>query len=181
MKKKWYDLTVLEFCRKHLACDDGRKWALSTGAKTMEELWKRDDIRPDWRIWVATRSGVLDHIMLVRFACFCARQHWNQLAELSAKAIETAEAFCRGEATQEECKSAAYADHAAAYAAAYADHAAAYAAHAAAYAAHAAAYAADAAHAAAYAADAAADAYAADHSAVRQQQAQWLIDNVVVD
>ena len=98
-----------------------------------------------------------DHKKLVRTVCEIARTILHLVPkgeDRPRKAIETAEAWCKGQATKEEVKTAA----AWAYAAAAAADAAAYAANAAAYAVTAAAYAAWAA-ADAYAA--AADAYAA--------------------
>ena len=87
----------------------------------------------------------LSHKFQVSFALFCANQvkhFWKDIPE-AVKAIEITERWLVGEATKEECASAAYAADAAnaAYAAAAAS-AAAYAAYSAASAANAAAYAA---------------------------------------
>ena len=125
---------------------------------------------------LATRAACKtdDHRKAIRLAaCACARTSLKYVKAGETrplKAIETAEAWCRGETTIEQVREARYAAaaaYAAASAAAYAAAAAAAAAASAA-AAYAAAYAAaaDAAYAAAYAyADAAASAYAAASAA----------------
>ena len=61
-KAKAKAMTIAEFCDKHGACADGREWALACGSKSMAALWKRDDLKPEWRIWVATRELSLIHI-----------------------------------------------------------------------------------------------------------------------
>jgi hypothetical protein len=119
-------------------------------------------VRPDWLFWLAGRTDI-SHQQIVIAACACARTAlpYAQGPE-SLTAIETAEAWCRGEATIEQVRAAADAARAAPAAApAHAAHAARAAAYAAA-AADAAAAAYAAARAAAYAAAAAARAaYAA--------------------
>lgn len=52
-------ITIEQFCDKHNACRKGRDWALAQGVTTMSEIWQLN-MRPDWRIWIATRPGVLD-------------------------------------------------------------------------------------------------------------------------
>jgi hypothetical protein len=158
-------MTITKFCDLHDACRDGREWAIATGCTTMAELWQRDDIRPEWRQWIATRRGVMSNRDLRLFACWCVRQVWHLLTdERSRYAVEVAERCAVGEATEDELAAARAAAYDAAYAAAYA--AARAAARAAADAAYA-AYAADAA----YAAAADASAYAAQ-SAQSAQSAQ---------
>ena len=127
----------------------------------------------------------LPHKLQVRFACYCARQVLDLVEEqhrpIAIKAIEVAEAWVLGEATEAECEAAAYAAYVA-YAAANAANAAAYAAYAAASAAYAAHATANAAANAAYAAYAAASAaanaaYATDAPPSKDRQslveAQW--------
>lgn len=96
------NMTVAEFCDKHGACDPGRDWALSTGEPDMAALWKRNDIQPPWRIWIATRIEVLDDRTLRLFACWCVRQIWHLLSEHSRRAIEVSERAANGEETTEE-------------------------------------------------------------------------------
>jgi hypothetical protein len=161
------NMTIKKFCDKFNACRDGRDWALATGCATMAELWEREDLRPIWRLWIATREGVFSDRALKLFACWCARQVWHLLTdERSRHAVEVSEKFAVGDATAEEmaaardaARDAAYAASDAAYAASDAAWDAAYAAYAASDAAWAASAAAwDAARAAAYAARAAASA-----------------------
>ena len=165
------------FLTKHNACKEGADWALATGCETIEDLWLRDDMRGDWRIWIARRTLPTKALQL--FACRAARTVWHILKdERSKNVVIVAESYLAGAATIEDLKTArdaaANAAYAAANAAAYAAYAyAAYtvdaAANAAYAAANAAAYTVDAnaayaaANAAAYAVDAAA--YAAANAA----------------
>ena len=166
-----------KFLRHHSACKEGREWALATGATTCAEIWARTDLKPDWRVWLATREGVLDDRTSRLFACWCVRQVWHLLTdERSRHAVEVAERYANGEATAEElaaawdaawdARDAAWAASDAASDAASADACAA---------ARAAAW--DAARAAAWAAAwaAARDARAA----AREKQAAWLLENAV--
>jgi hypothetical protein len=105
-------------------------------------------------LWLAAKVKI-DHKQIVLAACDCAEtalRHVPEGEDRPRKAIKTARAWARGEATLDEVRTAAYADadadaDAAAAAAAYAAAAAAYAADAAAAAAAYAAYAAHAAYA----------------------------------
>ena len=100
-------MTIKNFCKKHNACKDGLDWALSTGCQTMSELWLRDDIKPEWRIWIATRPGVMSGRDLRLFACWCVRQVWHLLAdERSRNAVEVAERYAMGEAAIDELDAA---------------------------------------------------------------------------
>jgi hypothetical protein len=150
------------------ACPEAIDWANTLTHRSMQRAWDECP-RADWLLWYAAERNV-DRKKLVLAACACARTALKFVpkGELRPReAIETAEAWTRGEATIEEVRNvAAYA-----YAAAYVAQASAYkAADAASAAAYAAAYVAyDAAYAAAYAADAVHDAayaaYAADAAA----------------
>jgi hypothetical protein len=100
---KTTEMTVADFCDIHGACPDSRKWALATGCATMSELWQRDDMRHDFRVWTATRRGVLDQKTLRLFACWSVRQEWHLLTDdRSKKAVEVAELYAIGKATSEE-------------------------------------------------------------------------------
>ena len=116
--------------------------------------------RGDWMLWMAARLEV-DRKLIVRAACDCARLAWELQSAAGHHAIETAEAWCRGEATIEQVRAAASAAYAAYSASAYASAATASAAAADAYA----AAAADAASAYAAASADANAAYAAHYSA----------------
>ena len=86
-------MTIERFCDKHLACADGRRWALSCGSTTMDELWKREDLKHEWREWIYTREGVLSRTDAIRFACWSVRKIWHLLTdERSCKVIEVVEA-----------------------------------------------------------------------------------------
>ncbi len=146
------------------ACSEAREWL---AAERLREPTATDEAhwlacpRGDWLLWLAVKAGV-DRRLIVLAACQCARLVLDRIPpgeDRPRLAIETAEAWARGEATIEQVREAGGAS---AYAAAYAS--AAYAAAAAVYAAaHAAAHA--AAYAAVYAAADAAAAYAAADAA----------------
>jgi len=100
--------TVAEFCRLHHACSDGRTWALQTGEPGMAELWKRKDIKPAWRIWIATRPGVLTDRELRLFAVWCCRQQvWHLLVDERLRhVVDVAELYAEGKATSDELAAA---------------------------------------------------------------------------
>jgi hypothetical protein len=141
------------------ACGDAIAWCQTQ--PSYEQAWDACE-RADWLLWLA--SWLCDRKLVVLAACGCARTALKYVPEGEVRprvAIETAEAWCRGEATIEQVRIAADAAAAAdAASAAYADAAAsaastaAYAAYVAyvAYVAYAAANAANAANAAANAA-----------------------------
>jgi hypothetical protein len=145
-----------EFLKKHEACKDGAKWALSV-SEDMADVWDAmiEQGKHDWLIWTVTRPGVFPDSVLRKLACRFVRETplsdgrkvWDLLTdERSRKAVEVAEAYADGKATYEELQTA-YAAACAAYAAARAAYTAAYTAARAAYTA---AYAARAAYTAAY-------------------------------
>ena len=159
--------TIEDFCDIHNACPEGRAWAIAN-CSTMQEAWdKAPD--PSWVIWIATLQGVLTDRELRLFAVWCARQVQHLLTDpRSVSAIDVAERYANGEATDEELAAAGDEAWAAAWDAAWA-----------------------AARAAAWAADGDADgdadgaaaraaaraAIAAAWDAARTAQAQWLRDN----
>ena len=151
----------IESLRRLGACPEATQWAESQ--PDAETAWRQCP-RGDWLLWAAARLDI-DRKLLVRAACACARTALPRVPageERPRIAIETAEAWSRGEATIDDVLRAAR-DACAAW-----NNAAAAAAHAAAYAAYAAADTASAAADAAYAAAAAADdAYAAAADAAR--------------
>jgi hypothetical protein len=162
-----------DFLKKHDACTGGAKWALSIG-DDMADVWNAmiEQGKRDWLLWTATRPGVFPDSSLRKLACRFVRETpladgkmvWDLLTdERSREAVEVAEAYADGKATNEELevaydaaydagvRASAYAARdAAAFAAAYAADAAAHdavyaAARDAAHAAYVAAFAADAA------------------------------------
>ena len=100
-------MTIIEFCDKFDACDDGREWAVKTGCASMADLWARLDIKPEWRVWIATRGAVLDDRTLRLFACWCVRQIWPLLTDQRSRtAVEVSERYANGQATAEELDAA---------------------------------------------------------------------------
>ena len=182
-----------DFLKKHDACIDGARWALSI-SEEMADVWDAmiENGKHEWLVWTVTRPGVFPDSSLRKLACRFIRETpladgrkvWDLLTdERSRKAVEVAEAYADGKATDGELQAARVA-HAAVRAAAYAayaayadyaDYAAARVARAAAYVAYAdyAAYA--AARAAAYATDATAYA-AADDAVAKAAQVQMIAE-----
>jgi len=159
-------LTITEFCDRHDACEEGRAWALEN-CKDMQQVW--DTIKPEWLVWTATRDGVLTDKEQRLFAVFCARQVEHLLTDQRSRdAIDVADRFARGLATDSELAAARDAAWAAAWASAMGARDAAWAAACASIddAARVAAYAARATRAAAWAA-----------SDARDAQAEWLMAN----
>lgn len=111
------------------ACPDAIVW--TSNYTTFQEAWDKCE-RPDWMLWIAgkmaDKRGCSVRKEIVFCACKCARTSLKYLPKgekRPLKAILTAEAWTRGEATLKEVKTAgdaakgtAYTD--AAYAAAYA-------------------------------------------------------------
>ena len=107
-----------EFLEKHDACLEGATWALATGCATIEELWLRDDLKLDWRIWIAIK--VLDEKTLRQFACLCVREIWPLLTDnRSRRAVEIAEQYAAGTCTEDNLAAASEAEWDAAWDAAW--------------------------------------------------------------
>jgi hypothetical protein len=93
-------MTIEQFCEKHNACEDGRKWALAV-CKDMQEVW--ENAKADWLVWVACRPGVLSEKDLRLFVCWCARMMWDWLDDpRSRNAVEVAERYAMDGATSVE-------------------------------------------------------------------------------
>ena len=95
---------LVAFLKKNLACRAGLEWLQ---ARTLAEAWEQSE-RGDWLLWLAAKAGV-DRRRLVMAACACARLalvHVPPGEERPRVAIETAEAWCRGEATIEQVRKA---------------------------------------------------------------------------
>ena len=177
------DYTIKEFIKKFNPCQEGVKWALAE-CSTMQEVFAK--AKPEWRIWIATRPGIMSKKDLILWVCKCIKKiplHnggtvWDLLTDKrSKKAIKIAKKYAKGKVTIEEVEDARVAADAADAAVSHAARAAAARAvsHAARAAAVNAARAAAvnavhaAADAAAYAADADADADAAADAAQKFQ------------
>jgi hypothetical protein len=97
-------LTIEEFCDKHKACKEGRDWALAN-CESMFDAWGKLPLA--WLVWVATRPGVLTNYELRLFVVYCARSVEHLLTDQRSKnAIEVAERFVNGDATDEELAAA---------------------------------------------------------------------------
>ena len=95
---------LVAFLKKNLACRPALEWLQ---ARTLAEAWEQSE-RGDWLLWLAAKAGV-DRRRLVMAACACARLalvHVPPGEERPRVAIETAEAWCRGEATIEQVRKA---------------------------------------------------------------------------
>jgi hypothetical protein len=89
-------MKLQDFLEAHSACEDGAQWAVDTGCWTIEEVWLREDLKFEWRIWIAVR--VLDKNPLIKFACLCVREIWHILPDdRSRNAVAVAEQYAAGE------------------------------------------------------------------------------------
>ena len=112
------DMTIQEFCDRLGACQEGREWAMAH-CQTMRDVW--DTAMPDWLLWVATRPGVLTDRELRLFAVWSARRVQSLITDpRSIAAIDVAERYANGEATDEELAASWAAAGAAAWDAAWA-------------------------------------------------------------
>ena len=103
------DVTVSEFCDKHRACTDVAGWCRDNSLLDvrMSELWDREDLIPEWRVWIATRNGVLCDRDSRLFGCLCVRQVWHLLDDVRSRtAVEVSEHYANGNATAEELSEA---------------------------------------------------------------------------
>lgn len=90
------------------ACPPAREWLASRPpVADVREHWQACP-RGDWLLWLAGRADV-DRKLLVRAACACAREALVHVAageDRTRIAIETAEAWTRGEVTPEMVRAA---------------------------------------------------------------------------
>ena len=97
-------LTIAEFCDRHGACPDGRRWALAN-CSDMMDAWVK--LRPDWILWVASRPGVLTDRELRLFAAWSARQVKHLMTDSrSIEALDVSERHAIGQATDDELAAA---------------------------------------------------------------------------
>jgi hypothetical protein len=97
---------ITAFCDKYSAYTADRNWALAN-CGGMAAAWDTDNYEPEWRIWVATRPGVLDDRTLRTFAAWCAQQVWHLVGDpRSRNATEVARRHAVGGATDEELTAA---------------------------------------------------------------------------
>lgn len=96
----WNDFNQFDPCY-----DPQERYGDFTG--TILDLLRDKRIPPEDRIWAATREGILDDSTLRLFACRCVREVWHLLTdERSRHAVEVAERYAVGEATEEELAAA---------------------------------------------------------------------------
>jgi len=107
------EMTIVEFCDAHCACDEGRRWAL-THCETMRDVWR--DAGAEYLVWVATRRGVLTDRELRLFAVSSARRVQHLMTDpRSVAALDVAERHANGLATDAELSAARAAAWAAAW------------------------------------------------------------------
>ena len=105
-----------DFLKKHEACTEGAKWALSIGEE-MDVVWNAmvEQGKYDWMVWTATRPGVFPDTVLRKLVCRFIRETpladgrkiWDLLTdERSRNAVEVAEAYADGKATAQELEDA---------------------------------------------------------------------------
>jgi len=93
-------MNIHDFLENHNACDDGATWALATGCSTIEEIWVREDLKFDWRMWIAVR--VLEEKTLIKFSTRCVREIWHILPDdRSRNAVAAAEQYAAGNCSEE--------------------------------------------------------------------------------
>ncbi len=103
------NLSPAEFCAETNACEEGSDWALSQ--PTMADVWDNCP-RVDWLLWIADKMGKRpDDRTLRSFAVWCARNtplsDGRKTGDLltdprSLSALEVAERFADGQATDDE-------------------------------------------------------------------------------
>ncbi len=78
------------FFHKHTGYHKDRDWAMATGEQTMDGLWKREDMPPDVRVWIATRKDVLDFQTVRKFSSWCLRDARGKINSVDfGRAIES--------------------------------------------------------------------------------------------
>lgn len=114
-------MTPKQFCDATNACKDGRKWALAQ--PTMADVWDNCP-RADWLVWISDKLGHRSDDRTLRlFAIWCARNtplaDGRKTGDLltdprSLAALEVAERYAHGNATDDELYAARSAAQAAA-------------------------------------------------------------------
>jgi hypothetical protein len=105
-------MTIDELIAQFSPCEEGGAFLREQG--TLEAAWDTC-VRSDWMLWLDARLDLLTPRQRAEFACRCVRETpagegtvWDLLTDdRSRRAVETAEAFMRGEATEEELREAA--------------------------------------------------------------------------
>jgi hypothetical protein len=88
-------------------CYDPNKYLPETWQGTVLDLLCNDDIPLPDRLWVIMRNDLVSDKLMRLFAVWCARQVQHLMKdERSLRALDVAEAFANGNATQEELAAA---------------------------------------------------------------------------
>lgn len=105
------NVTTRYFCRKYRACVVGAKFALRF--ESMHDCYaallngKAGDHSAEWAIWATTRKGVMTDRDLRLFTIRCARRVQHRMTDQhSIDALDVAERYANGEATEEELNAA---------------------------------------------------------------------------
>lgn len=124
---KYLNLTPKQFCDATDACDDGYVFAITQ--QTMADVWDKCP-RADWLLWILNKlDRQADDRPLRLFAVWCVRNtplsDGRKVGDLltdprSLAALEVAERYANGNATDDELAAAWDAARAAAWAAAWA-------------------------------------------------------------
>jgi hypothetical protein len=102
-------MTLLEELTRMEACEEAVEWVAD---KTLDKAWAECE-RGDWMLWLAQKSGV-DKRTLTLAKARCAKLVLHLMKdERSVNAVEVAERYGLGEATDEELDEARRAAHAA--------------------------------------------------------------------
>ena len=100
-------------------CYEPNRYLPEGWSGTVIDVLKHDSIPPEDKLWVVCREELIDAKTLRLFAVWCARQVEHLMTdERSKKAIDVAERFALGKATEEELAAARDAARDAAWAAA---------------------------------------------------------------
>lgn len=117
---------MIDFLKKHNACDDDIEWATNS-CRSLMDCWNK--AKPGWLIWLATRDGVLTDRELHEFSLWSANQVRHLMTDpRSTAALDAKRGWLDGEVSDKELASAEEAAWAAAKSAAWAAESAAWAA-----------------------------------------------------
>lgn len=112
---------TIDDIRSWKPCYDPKRYLSEGWRGTAIDILKHDTIPHDDKLWVVCRESVIDKKTLRLFAVWCARQVEHLMTdERSKDALNLAERFAHGEATDEELSAARSSSFAAASSAAFA-------------------------------------------------------------
>ena len=93
---------VVRWLNRRGACSEGMAWVKENKFESLADLWDNCH-RSDWMLWLLDRVGYENDRDLRLFACACVRAIWDKLTdERSRRAVEVAEKYAFGDATDEE-------------------------------------------------------------------------------